>query len=153
VEKIGLKEHYKENKMGRYWNTVTGRDGKFGFGCQSSTDPEDYFKMTPVSVTYGGADEKVVKQKVDEIYDKANVPKDERVYDLHCEADEYEEFYKRYHKYFFEQREGGGFAGNNGVTEGEVFPEAHLCSARLWLGLSILSDIAEDGYCEIDAEM
>ena len=139
--------------MGRYWNTNTGRGGKFGFGCQSSTDPEDYFGMTPMSVVYGGADEDEVKKKVDKIYDKANVPKTERVYDLHKCADEYEEFYNRYHKYFFEPREGGGFAGENGITEGEVFPEAHLCSARLWLGLVILSDIKEDGYCEIDAEM
>lgn len=141
--------------MGRYWNSQTGREGKFGFGCQSSTDPEDYFGMTPVSITYGGADEGEVKQKVKEIYNKANVPEKERIYNLKGgdSNDEYEDFWKRYHKYFFEPRENGGFAGNNGVSEGEVFPNAHLCSARLWLGLSILTDISEDGYCEIDAEM
>lgn len=141
--------------MGRYWNTATGRDGKFGFGCQSSTDPEDYFGMTPVSITYGGADEDKIKQKVDEIYDKANVPKEERIYKLKGGASnkEYEEVYEKYHKYFFEPREHGGFAGNNGITEGEVFNEAHLYSARLWLGLSILTDIKEDGYCNLEAEL
>lgn len=141
--------------MGRYWNTATGREGKFGFGCQSSTDPEDYFKMTPVSITYGGADENEVKQKVDELYDKANVPEAERIYNLKGGAndDEYEDYRDRYHKYFFEPRENGGFAGDGGVSEGEAFPEAYLCSARLWLGLVILTDIVEDGYCEIDAEM
>lgn len=139
--------------MGRYWTTNTGRDGKFGFGCQSSTDPEDYFGMTPISVTYGGADEDKVKQRVNEIYDKANVPQEERIYQLKGGHDEYEDFHNRYHKYFFEPREGGGFAGDDGVSEGEVFEQAHLCQARLWLGLSILSDIAEDGYCDVDAEM
>lgn len=141
--------------MGRYYNTSTGRGGKFGFGCQSSTDPEDYFKMTPVSITYGGADEKVVKKKVNEIYDKANVPKEERIYKLKGgnNDSEYEDVYQKYHKYFFEPRENGGFAGDNGITEGEVFNEAHLYSARLWLGLTILTDIKEDGYCEIDAEL
>lgn len=141
--------------MGRYYNTSTGRGGKFGFGCQSSTDPEDYFKMVPVSTTYGGADEKVVKKKVDEIYDKANVPKEERIYKLKGgnNDNEYEDVYQKYHKYFFEPRENGGYAGANGITEGEAFNEAHLYSARLWLGLVILTDIKEDGYCEIDAEL
>lgn len=141
--------------MGRYWNTSTGREGKFGFGYQSSTDPEDYFGMTPISVTYGGADEDKVKQKVDELYDKANVPKEERIYKLKGgnNNDEYGDVYQRYHKYFFEPRENGRYAGANGVSEGEVFAEAHLCSARLWLGLTILTDLADDGYCEVDAEM
>lgn len=141
--------------MGRYWNTSTGREGKFGFGCQSSEDPEQFFGMTPTGITYGGADEEVVKKKVDEIYDKANVPKKERIYKLKGgnNDDEYEDVYQKYHKYFFEPRENGGFAGAKGITEGEVFDEAHLYSARLWLGLSILTDIKEDGYCNLEAEL
>lgn len=141
--------------MGRYYNTATGREGKFGFGCQSSEDPEQFFDMTPTGITYGGADEEVVKKKVDEIYDMANVPKKERIYKLKGgnNDDEYEDVYQKYHKYFFEPRENGGFAGAKGITEGEVFDEAHLYSARLWLGLIILTDLAEDGYCSIDAEL
>lgn len=140
--------------MGRYWNATSGRGGKFGFGCQSSEDPQEFFEMTPISITYGGADEDTIKQKVDEIYDKANVPKDARIYKLQGgnNNEEYEDVYNKYHRFFFEPRENGGFAGRDG-SEGEVFEEAHLYSARLWLGLTILTDLAEDDYCEIDAEL
>jgi hypothetical protein len=141
--------------MGRYWNTNTGRGGKFGFGCQPSEDPQNYFEMTPTSVVYGGAYENIVKQKVDEIYDKAGVPKEERVYQLDGSDNEYDSFHNDYHKYFFETCEPneGNFAGDNGTTEKERFDKAHLCQSRLWLGLVILSDINDDGYCSIEAEM
>lgn len=141
--------------MGRYWNTCTGRGGKFGFGCQSSEDPEQFFGMTSTCITYISDDGNKIKQKIDKIYDKANVPKEERIYKLEGGNNdkEYEDFYNRYHKYFFEPRENGGFRGDTGVSEGEVFNEAHLYSSRLWLGLSILTDIKEDGYCNLEAEL
>jgi hypothetical protein len=150
--------------MGRYWDTNTGRSGKFGFGCQSSTDPKDYFGMEecePTSITYYADDRDIdrIKSKLDEIYDKANVPEKERIYclskDLSDNNSEYEDFHKRYHKYFFETCEAGegNFAGENNTTEREVFDNAHLCQSRLWLGLSILSDINQSDYCSLDAEL
>lgn len=143
--------------MGRYYNTNTGRGGKFGFGCQSSTDPQDYFGMSEGStITYKAYDDDMdeIKNKLDEIYDKAKVPQEERIYKLEGGiSKEYDNYHKRYHKYFFEPRENGGFAGDNGTTEGEKFNEAYLWSSRLWLGLIILTDLKEDGYCELEAEL
>lgn len=142
--------------MGRYYNTNTGRGGKFGFGCQSSTDPQDFFDMAETHITYtaGEEDNEQIKAKLDTIYDKAGVPEEERTYQLDGSEDEYKSFHDNYHKYFFEPDKTGkgGFAGDNGV-EKERFTDAHLCQARLWLGLIILSDINEEGYCELDAEL
>ena len=143
--------------MGRYYNTSTGRGGKFGFGCQSSADPQEYFGMVETHITYtaGKEDSKNIKKRVDKIYDEAGVPKEERVYQLDGSQDEYKSFHNDYHKYFFEPCKAGegNFAGDNGTTEREKFDNAHLAQARLWLGLTILSDINDDGYCELDAEL
>ena len=143
--------------IGRYYNTNTGRSGKFGFGCQSSTDPQDYFGMSEGSRIIYMADEDdtdKIKSKLDKIYDRAHVPQDKRIYKLEGgSTKEYDDFHNRYHDYFFEPREHGGFAGDNGTTEGEKFDEAYLWSSRLWLGLVILSDLKEDGYCELEAEL
>ena len=146
--------------MGRYYNTNTGRGGKFGFACQNSSDPQDYFGMEeqePTSITYyaDDSDTEKIKAKLDEIYDKAKVPQKERIYELDGSDDEYQGFHDKFHKYFFEicKRGDGNFAGKNGTTEREVFKHAHLGQARLWLGLVILSDIKDEGYCSLDAEL
>lgn len=146
--------------MGRYYNTNTGRGGKFGFGCQSSTDPKDYFgleELDPTSITYY-ADEKdvnYIKERLDRLYDLAKVPQGERIYELNGSDDEYRDFENRFHKYFFETCKAGegGFAGNNGITERGAFENAYLVQSRLWLGLTILTDIKDEGYCELDAEL
>ena len=142
--------------MGRYYDTNTGRGGKFGFGCQSSTDPQDFFDMAETHITYTAdeGDKEQIKAKLDTIYDKAGVPVEDRMYQLDGSDDEYKDFHDTLHKYFFEPDKTGkgGFAGENGV-ERERFTDAHLCQARLWLGLIILSDINEEGYCELDAEL
>lgn len=146
--------------MGRYYTTNTGRSGKFGFACQSSTDPQDYFGMQeqePVEVMYYAEEKDVphIKWKLDEVYDQAKVPQEERIYELRKGDDEYQGFHDKYHKYFFEPRKAGegNFAGENGGTEREVFDNAHLALSRLWLGLTILTDIKEEGYCELNAEL
>lgn len=71
--------------MGRYYTTNTGREGKFGFACQSSGDPGDYFGMReqePNYITYevDHDDYDAIKKKVDEAYDKLGVPQEQRVY-------------------------------------------------------------------------
>lgn len=143
--------------MGRYYNTSTGREGKFGFACQNSTDPQDYFGMVETHITYMAdeGDKERIKKKLDLIYDKAGIPEEERVYQLDGSVDEYQAFHNDYHKYFFEQCEAGEghFAGDNGTTEREKFDQAHLAQSRLWLGLNILSDINEEGYCDLEAEL
>lgn len=146
--------------MGRYYNTNTGRGGKFGFGCQNSTDPREYFDMVETHITYTAGEESqdFIRGQLDKVYEQAKVPKGERVYtlnELEKAEDEYESFHNAYHKYFFEKCKPGegNFAGDDGTTEREVFDNAHLAQSRLWLGLIILSDINEEGYCELDAEL
>lgn len=151
--------------MGRYFNTSTGRGGKFGFACQSSSDPHDYFEMEeqePTEINYYAEEKDIpfIKKQLNKIYEQANVPQEERIYCLKENKDkmsngESEDFYKRYHKYFFETCKSGegNFAGANNQTEREVFKEAHLAMCRLWLGLVILSDIKDEGYCELSAEI
>lgn len=146
--------------MGRYFSTNTGRGGKFGFACQNSTDPKDYFEMEeqePTEITYYADDSDVdsIKKKLDKLYDEASVPQEERIYELNGSDDEFQDFYTRFHRYFFETCKAGegNFAGENGTTEREMFKDAHLCQSRLWLGLTILTDIKEEGYCELDAEL
>lgn len=140
--------------MGRYWNTATGREGKFGFACQSSTDAEDFFGMVASRITYESGNTQLIANKLRKIYEKAGIPKEERIYRL-CNGGskaEYEDVYNRYHKYFYKKDKDGRY-WNGEETESEVFEEASLYSARLWLGLVILTDIKEDGYCELDAEL
>lgn len=146
--------------MGRYYNTDTGRGGKFGFACQSSTDPKDYFEMQeqePTSITYYADESDIdnLKAKLDKVYDLANVPQGERIYELDGSNDEYQSFHDKYHKYFFEPCKAGegNFAGENGGTEREVFKNAYLAQSRLWLGLTILTDIKEEGECQLEAEL
>lgn len=143
--------------MGRYYNTNTGRGGKFGLGCQESTDPKDYFGLVETHITYiaDEEDSEAIKKKLNTIYDEAKVPQEERIYELDGSDDEYEDYRNRFHKYFFETCKAGegGFAGNNGTTEQEVFTDAHLAQSRLRLGLTILTDIKDEGYCELDAEL
>lgn len=146
--------------MGRYYNTNTGRGGKFGFACQNSTDPQDYFGMQeqePTSITYYADESDVdnLKAKLDKVYDLASVPQGERIYELDGSNDEYESFHNKYHKYFFETCKAGegNFAGDNNTTEREVFAHAHLAQSRLWLGLTILTDIKDEGFCELEAEL
>ena len=148
--------------MGRYYSTGTGRGGKFGFACQSSTDPHDYFGMSeaePTTIVYEASesDRVRIEEKLDAIYDLAQVPKDKRVYRLNGTDNEYEDYDKAYHDYFFEPNEKGGFgritASGEHISEGEKFEGAHLAMSRLWLGLTILTDIAEEGYCNLEAEL
>ena len=109
--------------------------------------------QSSIIYTAGEGSAESIKSKIDQIYDKAGVPKNERIYALDGSQDEYQGFHDKFHKYFFEPYPKGNFAGENGQAEREVFKEAHLAQSRLWLGLTILSDIKEDGWCEITAEL
>ena len=66
--------------MGRYYESETGRSGKFALCRQPSTDPGDFFGMDeqePNEITYTIEKDNydMVKKKVDSLYDQLKVPK------------------------------------------------------------------------------
>ena len=83
--------------MGRYYETNTGRRGKFMFGVQSSDDP-GYMGMNEQDRSYidyyaDRDDEQKIRNKLDEQYDILGMPKGKRLY-TYKEEKEYDE---RYH--------------------------------------------------------
>lgn len=159
--------------MGRYYNTDTGRGGKFGFGKQPSTDPGDFFKMKelePSEITYTADkdDEEDIKAKVDELYEKLGIPKEERIYYQKGAEDE-EKLGDLLEKYCYRKVNRGeverydridGFKHDpyycaDGVHK--VFIEktegASLILCRIRLGVTVLSDIKDEGICELTAEL
>lgn len=154
--------------MGRYYNTSGGREGKFGFGCQPSTDPGDYFGMSeedPTSVTYyADAKDRVhIKLQLDRAYDKLGVEKEKREY--YEPNENYDEWINNMHdflnKYAFEDIKDEDWDGKAtryasekpGYTSVERIDNAFLWVCRVFLGIKILSDIKDDGYCSLDAEL
>lgn len=158
--------------MGRYWDSDGGRRGKFSLGKQPSTDPGDFFGMKelePNEITYtaekGDAD--MIREKVDELYDKLDVPKSERMYYVKKE-DTKDEFHDRIQKYVYRKvnrkeierydkvdgfKHDGFYCGEKHKVYIEKVKDSALCYNRLWLGLSILSDLEDEGYCELRAEL
>lgn len=157
--------------MGRYYRTACEREGKFGFGSQPSTDPADFFEMqeqepSEIAYTIGKNNYDMVKKKVDGLYDKLKVPKEERIYYIKREernklGDLLEKYaykkvnnaeIKRYNKidgfrhevYYHEEK-------NKSLID--VFEGAGLCCSRVRLGVVILSDLQDDGFCELTAEL
>lgn len=157
--------------MGRYYSTACDREGKFGLCVQPSTDPGDFFDMKeqePSEIVYSLEKDNydMVKEKVDGLYDKLGVPKEERIYYLKKEGgnklgDLLEKYaykkvnnaeVKRYNKidgfehatYYNEEKH---------KTFIDKFEGAELCCGRVRLGLTILSDLQDDGYCELRAEL
>ena len=152
--------------MGRYYNTNTGRSGKFMFGVQSSGDPEEMgMSEDPTYIQYyaDADDEPKIRKKVDEQYDKLNVPQDKRIYYMKDWED-----YDKFEKEVLEDRvwikcKAGSKEDkqHNGETKwasdknDEVMYERKgmaLVLARIRLGLVILSDIKDEGYCSLEAE-
>ena len=108
----------------------------------------------------------MVKEKVDGLYDKLGVPAEERIYYLKKEekdrlGDLLEKYaykvvndaeVKRYNKidgfehvtYYNEEKH---------KTFIDAFQGAGLCCSRVRLGLVILSDLQDSGYCELTAEL
>lgn len=157
--------------MGRYYSTETGRDGKFGFGSQPSTDPGDFFEMDeqePSEIVYvlDKNNYDMVKEKVDGLYDKLKVPTEERIYYLKKEREE-DKLGDLLEKYAYKKvnnaevpryNKRDGFEHTTYYNEEkhktfiDVFEGAGLCCSRVRLGLTILSDLQDDGFCELRAE-
>lgn len=156
--------------MGRYYDTDGGRQGKFMFGVQPSDDP-GYMGMheqEPTTVEYYADEDDVEKitKKLDEQYDIIGIPKNERLY--YCkdwqEMDKYERevlhdkiFITVYAKDETAIKAHGGETrwasgkGNDYVDfEIKGMP---IVLARIRLGLDILSDIKDNGFCALNAEL
>lgn len=158
--------------MGRYYNTANGRGGKFGFGKQPSTDPGDFFGMQelePCEITYTADkdNEEDIKAKVDELYDKAEVPKEERIY--YQKGPENEDklgdllekyIYRKVNRNEVERydkiegfKHEPYYCGEEHKTLIEKFEGASLCASRIRLGVVILSEIKDYNICELTAEL
>lgn len=168
--------------MGRYWNCDSGRSGKFGFATQSSGDPGEFFLMDeqePTHITYYTEDKETVKAKLDEAYDFLGVPKEERIYYQPQDVARWDSERNTYihdeekvrecklideklthinHTYVFE-KVPDGTEGANYYCEEEGYSykpkekDSFLMMCRIWLGVAIYSDIEDDGYCTLEAEL
>ena len=155
--------------MGRYYETNTGRRGKFMFGVQDSTDPE-YMGMNEQERGYieylaDRDDEQKIRDKLDEQYDILGIPKDKRLY-TYKEEEEYDDYEKKHliDKAFVDVKEDDKkemekykgktrwYCERKGYVSFEIANNA-LALARIRLATTILSDIREDGECYLQAEL
>lgn len=158
--------------MGRYFESETGRSGKFALGRQPSTDPSDFFgmeEMQPNEITYTMEKDNydMVKKKVDSLYDQLKVPKEERIYYMKKDVEE-EELLDLFDKYAYKKVNNAEVKRYNKIdgfehqtyyceeknkTIIDVIEDSALYCSRVRLGLVILSDLQDDGYCELRAEL
>ena len=153
--------------MGRYYYTSTGREGKFMFGVQPSDDPE-YMGMREdnqeIHYYADNNNKEAIEKKLDEQYELLGVPKKDRLYfyDERKEYDDYEDKVlkdKVWIKIKDDSEEAkayknkvGWYCEDKGYTYYERDNNA-IILARIRLGTTILSDINENGYCSLDAEL
>lgn len=157
--------------MGRYYESETGRSGKFALCRQQSTDPGNFFgmeEMQPNEITYTLDKDNydMVKKKVDSLYDQLKIPKEERIYYL--KKDNEDELGDLLEKYAYRKVNNAEIKRYNKIdgfehqtyyceeknkTIIDVLEGAGLCCSRVRLGLVILSDLQDDGYCELRAEL
>lgn len=156
--------------MGRYYDTDGGREGKFMFGVQSSDDP-GYLGMHEQEQStieyYADTDDvEDIKAKLNEQYRKLGVPNDKRIYYWkdRKEAQEFEDTVlhdkvfitvSRNDNEAMEKYKGcDRWASNKGddYIDFEIEGNA-LALARIRLALDILSDIKDNGYCSLSAEI
>ena len=126
--------------MGRYYDTTSGRGGKFGFAVQDSDDPE-YMGMLPENCRYYFATEEEadnIKEIVDGQYDKLNVPDNKRIYYMEQETTQDSPVRKLLN----------GLWKDSGEDKDKL-----LAVCRIELGLVILSDIKDNGQCSLRAEL
>lgn len=156
--------------MGRYYHTDSGREGKFMFGVQSSDDPQ-YMGMTgqePTSIDYYADkdDEPEIRRMLDKQYDIIGIPQDKRLYYTDKKWEEYDKFEKEYlyPKVFVSVKEDDKeelekhkkdikYADDKqGYVMFEIKGMA-IVLARIRLGITILSDIKDNGECWLNAEL
>lgn len=156
--------------MGRYYNTDNGREGKFMFGVQPSSDPEEMgmHEEEPTQVDYYADTDDVenIKKKLDEQYDILGVPKEERIYYCKTQQEAMEFENKSLHDRVFvtvnkndaeamaKHKDETRWASDKGddYLDFEIKGRA-LPLARIRLALDILSDIEDTGSCMLSAEL
>lgn len=155
--------------MGRYYNTDSGRGGKFMFGVQPSDDAGHMgmHEQEPTSITYYAEEEDVpkIKRRLDKQYDYLGVSLKDRIY--YCKDDKEMIDYENriLHDKVFETvedtpearkrfgKEVPWASDREGYLDFEIGQGKCLALARIRLALVILSDIKDNGYCELDAEL
>ena len=157
--------------MSRYYTSETGRSGKFALCKQPSADPGDFFgmeEMQPNEIIYTIEKDNydMVKKKVDWLYDKLKIPKEERIYYL--KKDEEVKLGDLLEKYAYKKVNNAEIKRYNKIdgfehqtyyceeknkTVIDAFEDAGLYCSRVRLGLVILSDLQDDDYCELRAEL
>lgn len=159
--------------MGRYYNTQTGKEGKFWFAVQPSDDPKTIYHMDEVEpdeewdeesgygesyTDYESDDAESIKKHLDEQYDILGVPKDERKYKL---DDEGHYVWHDLVKYFLTEEQTKDNDGNENIgyhmgnDKPAMFPitkEKELAASRVQLGLVIYNTILTEGECLLTAE-
>lgn len=110
----------------------------------------------------------MVKEKVDGLYDKLKVPNEERIYYLRKEREQEDKLGDLLEKYAYKKvnraevprynkRDGFEHVVYHNEEKNkvliDVFEGAGLCCSRVRLGLVILSDLQDDGFCELTAEL
>lgn len=155
--------------MGRYYNTQTGKEGKFWFAVQPSDDPRTIYHMDDVSEydeeedyesysDYESSDAEKIKKHLDEQYDILGVPKEERKYE--CEK-EGEYVWEDLAKYYLTEKEPpkdeaykvcGYYMGEDKPTMYPISKDKELAASRVQLGLVIYNTILTEGECLLTAE-
>lgn len=147
--------------MGRYYTTNTGRSGKFGFAVQSSDDPEIFGMEENTGVIHYYMDDseenlEQVEEVMNKQYDILNIPKEERIY-----SGKENDLYQLIEKYkdqnwmvYNEERDGKQIPYHSEEHPEGLIPKQGviLAECRLYLGLTIMTDLKEQGYCELEAE-
>ena len=159
--------------MGRYYQTQTGKEGKFWFAVQPSDDPRTVYHMGEIEpddewdeesgysdtyTDYESADAEKIKKHLDEQYDILDVPKKERKYK--CE-NEGKYVWGDLAKYYLTEKEPpkdeaykviGYYMGEDKPTMYPISSEKELAASRVQLGLVIYNTILTEGICMLNAE-
>lgn len=160
--------------MGRYYNTQTGKEGKFWFAVQPSDDPKTIYHMDEIEpddewneesgysenyADFESDDAESIKKHLDEQYDILGVPKDERKYE--CEK-EGEYVWEDLAKYYLTEQEPpkdamghsacGYYMGEGKPTMYPISKDKELAASRVQLGLVIYNTILTEGECLLTAE-
>lgn len=154
--------------MGRYYSTQN-YNGKFGFGCQPSNDPEEVFGMEDISDcddetealywmegTYANIDD--VRAKLNELYDELKIKKEDRIYFIKNDMEVWDMLEKYESKHFREFKKGidkGIPYYSHKFDDGmiEIRPGVQLARCRIDLGTKILTELVKNGECELWEEL
>lgn len=146
--------------MGRYYSCGDFYE-KFGFGCQSSYDPQEVYGMTDEPCYWEDEDgnevelesevkfvidntsdnRKMVKRQLDKIYKQLGISKSDRVYEV-GDTEEVWDLLNKYRDRLWRpiiEGERGGYSFGDGTTSMERRKGVRLGECRVLLGVVIYS--------------